>query len=32
GKVIIYSGVEIGIDVDKKVDLVLVEDVLGRRK
>ena len=32
GKAIIYSGVEIGIDVDKKVDLVLVEDVLGRRK
>ncbi len=32
GKAIIYSGVEIGIDVDKKVDLVLVEDVLCGRK
>jgi len=32
GKAIVYSGVEVGIDVDKKVDLVLVEDVLCRRR
>lgn len=32
GKAIVYSGVEVGIDVDKKVDLVLVEDVLYRRR
>lgn len=32
GKIIICSGVEIGIDVDKKVDLVLVENVLCKGK
>lgn len=32
GKAIIFNGVEVGIDIDKEVDLVLVEDVLSRKR